>query len=96
MIMRLTNKQKEYYKSMGWGEDDIAQLQEMGKYCKLTVCLEPNGEKIRRITQKEAIEILGKETFMSGMERACFHWTASRQNEAGTLSVDFNNSSMFK
>lgn len=94
--MHLTNKQKDYYRSLGWDNDDIAQFQGMGKYCKLTLCEEPSGKKIRRITQKEAIEILGKDTFMSGMERACFHWNCSRSNEQDNLSVTFDNSSMFK
>lgn len=94
--MKLTKAQKEYYKSMKWGDDDIKQLESMGKYCKLTLYDNNTDKKIKRITQKEAIAILGKETFMSGMERACFHWDASRTNKNDTLRIDFDNSSMFK
>lgn len=94
--MKLTKAQKDYYRSMKWDEDDIKQLESMGKYCKLTLYNNITGKKIKRITQKEAIKILGKETFMSGMERACFHWDCSRSNETGSLTVDFDNSAMFR
>ena len=48
------------------------------------------------ITADEAKEILGLETFMSGMDRSAFHWNCGRYNDDETLYVTFDSSKLFK
>ena len=42
----------------------------------------------KKISRKAAIEILGAETFVSGLQRSAFHWTACRSNEDKTIIYD--------
>ena len=53
-------------------------------------------ETIRRISRKEAIELLGRETWLSGLDRSAFHWSAMRQTKDDKGYVYFDSSKLFK
>ena len=72
-------------------EEDKEQIKRALKCTKYKLCGDYTTTSISR---KEAIEILGKEMFVSGLERSSFHWTAARTNEDKT--VLFDSSSLFK
>lgn len=81
--MKLTKKDKEYLLSVGVAEDDFPQMEEAMSCTKY----ELNGKKIQR---KTAIEYLGRETYLSGISRSAFHYTAYRDG------VLFDSSDLFK
>jgi len=72
-------------------EEDKEQIKRVLKCTKYKLCGDYTTTPISR---KEAIEILGKEMFVSGLERSSFHWTAARTNEDKT--VLFDSSDLFK
>lgn len=72
-------------------EEDKEQIKRALKCTKYKLCGDYTTTSISR---KKAIEILGKEMFVSGLERSAFHWTAARTNEDKT--VLFDSSSLFK
>lgn len=94
--MKWNKKDIENLKKNGFDKDDIAQIKTSGRYLKLYILYENEevNKSMQRITQKEAIDILGKDTFISGMSRAAFHFTSTRTNNYRTIYFDC--SSMFK
>lgn len=84
----LTKEETQMLLNWGHLQQDIPQIEEAIKICRL----EDKNDK--RISRKRAIEILGRKDFISGISRAAFHWTASRTNDEGE-SVYFDCSKLF-
>lgn len=77
--MKVYKKEKEMLTNWGYTEDDIQQIERL-KY-DFTLYDEKYGENnSKKITQKQARELLSLEDFLSGIARAAFHWTAARNN----------------
>ena len=96
--MKLTKKDKEYLLSIGELEEDFRQI-EMA--CGKTVfTLYKNRHKdglenSEKITQKKAIELLGRETFLNGISRSAFHYTSVREVNDNDF-IHFDSSKLFK
>lgn len=93
-IMRIkdifTKANCDYLKSLGETDDDILQIKQAYKVLKL------EDKKGNKITKQQAIETLGIETFLSGLARASFHWTATRYNMSGNDLIYFDCSKLFE
>jgi len=50
---------------------------------------------VKKISREDAIKILGMETYLSGIARSAFHWSACRENEKGDI-VSFDSSKLFE
>lgn len=74
--MKVCKEEKKMLIDWGYSEEDIEQINRL-KY-KFTLYNE-NGQ-IKKITQKEAKQILNSEDFLTGIARSAFHLTASRGN----------------
>lgn len=86
--MKLAKTDKELLIKWGYKSDDIEQIEKaIGK-----TVYELDNQKI---TIKRAIEVLGKEEFLSGISRSAFHWNASREGKGGE-KVYFDSSKLFK
>lgn len=90
--MKLTNKDKKYLITIGYNTEDFSEIEETTKYIRYELL--PNGNKSKhsfKLNQKEVIEILGRDTFISGLGRATFHGSAVRNAETqqGTISIYF-------
>lgn len=91
--MKLTNKDKKFLITIGYKTEDFSVIEETTKHIKYELL--PNGDKSKyafRLNQKEVIEILGRDTFISGLGRATFHWSAVRYKETQqgtTVSIYF-------
>lgn len=95
--MKLTIKDKKLLVSWGERPEDIAQIESASKSNILELKLKDlETGKRRKIGQREAIKILGRETFLSGLSRAAFHWSCSRQSEDDKFSVSFDCGKLFK
>lgn len=66
---------------LGHSPGDIQQILEAEKKASFTL----NDKKI---SQKKAIELLGKRDYWSGIGRAAFHWSSGRFSPAGNVSID--------
>ena len=86
--MKLTQEEKELLIEWGFNEADFEQIE---RATRKTV-YEMDGKKI---SGSEALEILGRETYLSGIARSAFHFTSCRENEKGQM-VHFNSSKLFK
>lgn len=77
-----TLTQQDCYQLIDWGHtpDDIPQIDRGVREC---VYKEYNPEKYgdyreHRISRKKAIDVLGREKFLSGISRAAFHMSCER------------------
>lgn len=86
--MKLTKEDKELLKNWGHEERDFNQIEE----ATIKTTYETNRNKI---TANEALDILGRKVYLSGISRSAFHWSACRQNEKGQ-TVYFDSSKLFK
>lgn len=86
--MRWSNEDTKLLQEWGYPQEDIDQIKRARKFVVLKV-------KDKKISIDKAIEILGREDFLSGLSRASFHWTSVRKNDKGD-SVYFDCSKMFE
>ena len=93
--MKLTNKDKQYLLSIGYSENDFEQIGNIAKYTKYEMFTKENESIVTTITQKKTIELLGRNTFLSGLGRTAFHRSAVRYNDEGTIYVVFDSSKFF-
>ena len=94
--MKLTNKDKKYLLSIGYTENDFEQISNIAKYTKYEMFTKENESIVTRITQRECIKLLGRNTFLSGLGRTAFHRSAVRYNDEGTIYVGFDCDNFFK
>ena len=94
--MKLTNKDKKYLLSIGYTENDFEQISNIAKYTKYEMFTKEDESIVTRITQRECIKLLGRNTFLSGLGRTAFHRSAVRYNDEGTIYVGFDCNNFFK
>lgn len=87
--MKLTKKDKEILKSMGYVDWDLQQIEAASNYTSYKV-----SETDKTISEEEALELLERKAFLSGMARSTFSATSYRNtlNETSTImikSIDF-------
>lgn len=85
---------KRFLLKIGYQEKDFQQIQEAMKK-KVTTYELIHMEKCNRISREQAIAVLGRECFLSGLARSAFHWTACRTTAAGE-SVMFDSRKLFQ
>ena len=84
-----------YFTKIGHPKDEMKQLWEAVLAVELTLT-DKTSDTRKKITIDRAIEILGEETFLSGISRCAFHTTATREDAEGKYSVYFNLSKWWK
>ena len=91
--MKLTNEDKALLLDWGYPEEDFAQIEEAFQKSKTTYEL---GDF--RISREEAIRLLGRRQYLSGVARSAFHRTAAREVPMSTSGevVYFDSSKLFK
>lgn len=106
--MILTKEDKEILKAFGYHEKDFAQIEEaigVTVYKYYTLIEDPNERDLtlkysrkeeKRISASKALELLGQETFLSGISRSAFHWNCSRDIAGSDKRVSFDSSRLFK
>lgn len=90
--MKLTNKDKAFLKSYGVDESDFSTIESAGRKTKYEMFETNNESIVTTITQKKAIEILGREKYLIGLFRSAFHSSAVRLNDDDTICVVFDSS----
>lgn len=90
--MKLTREDKTILKEIGVPDSDFSQIERAASktnfehYPKIGV-----GWKI---SMDKAIELLGRKSFLSGLARSAFHWSAMRETENGD-TIYFDSSKFF-
>lgn len=85
--MKLTDMDKKIFNTLGHPEKDMEQIE---KAITKTIYMLNDKEKI---SYREAIKVLGREKFLSGIGRSAFHWSALQTN--GNHVVSFDSSKLF-
>lgn len=95
--MKLTNKDKNYLISIGYHTEDLNEIEKATKtmFYEMFSNTDKNIPDVR-VNQKQAITLLGKESFLSGVARATFHRTAVRVcTSTPNISVYFERKNNF-
>jgi len=88
--MKLTKKDKDLLFSWGYTERDVQQIKEAT--CSRKTKYKMDGSPIDRA---EAIRLLGRETYLSGIARSAFHYSAVRETDDGRV-VHFDSYKLFR
>ena len=88
--MKLAKEDKELLLYLGHTECDLAQIETALRRNRTTYCLDN-----KQITRDEAVRLLGREKYLSGISRSAFHSSAVQYAEGGQ-AVYFDSSRMFK
>lgn len=88
--MKLTKSDKEYFLRIGHNEDDLKQLEKATGKTKYTINYKD------KISTDKAIELLGREAYLSGISRSTFHRTAEQEIGNTENVVVFDSSALFK
>lgn len=90
-MAKFTLSEEDKKMVLGWGypESDLAQIEEAANVG--TFEREGHG----RICWSTAKHLLGNQEWLSGLCRAAFHWTCSRENANHTECISFNCSALF-
>ena len=88
--MNLTEEDKKMLLSWGFTEDDFWQIAEAIHKSKTKYELGDTP-----ISREEAIRLLGREKYLSGIARSAFHHSAVRETESGRR-IYFDSSRLFR
>lgn len=95
--MRFNENDRDYLRYCGEDDIGINQIERASRSKILVLKLDKgDGSKEERISQRKAIEILGIREFFSGLQRAAFHGSCSRESEDGKYSIYFDCYKLFK
>ena len=89
-MVKLTTLDKEQLKKWGFTDQDIKQI-------SVAISRTVYTFKGEHITADKAVDVLGRVTFLSGIGRSTFHFTAAREakDNSGHV-VYFDSSRLFK
>ena len=87
----LSMKDIKILKSFGARDEDLPQID-----CAIskTIYELENENGFKRISRKEAIKILGKKEFLSGISPSAFHWSSVRKKD--NKIIYFDSSKLFE
>ena len=94
--MKITEEDVAILYEMEVPPEDIPQIREvaLSKYTRYTLYENEEGAG-KRISAAEAIRLLGKRTWLSGLSRSAFHFTAVRPVENSEAFVLFDSRRYF-
>lgn len=92
----LTNSDKEWLLSAGYLQEDLPQIDEACEKTKYSLFTEGNIDKEKKITRAKVISLLPRETFLSGIGRSAFHWSAAREIPDSDQRIYFDSSRLFR
>lgn len=88
--MELTKEDEFYLEVLGNNVRDFKQIEDATS--KTVYTLFDNT----KISREMAIEILGRQEYISGIARSAFHWTSVRYNKDNSIAVYFDSSDLFR
>lgn len=97
-IYRLTKRDKSYLLGVGYLESDLFWIEKDVNETMRYKHSHRNGKE-EAITRERAIELVGKQAWLSGVARACFHASSARETKgspSGKACVYFDNHESFR
>lgn len=96
MSYKLTGKDKALILSWGFPREDLPQIEKAAEITTYEVWGRNAYKAERSITRRGAIRLLGRTTWLNGIARSAFHWTAARGIGEGEREVLFDSRGLFK
>lgn len=87
--MKLLKSDIQYFKKCGYLDKDIPQIEEAIQVMVYT------NESDKRVSRKYVLENMDRETWLSGIGRASFHMSSTRETYDGK-TIFFDASKLFK
>lgn len=91
--MKLTKIDKQILLDVGYLEEDMNQIERATTKTKYTL---DNGKEEVKISQLEAMELLGRSNYLISLGRSAFHWNTSIEIEGTKKRVCFDSSKLFE
>lgn len=92
--MKLTEKDKKYLQDLGHTPSDFSQIEAAARYTTYERKGKEPGAVYVSISQDEAVQLLGRDRFLSGLSRSAFHASAVRETDSGEC-IYFDSSKLF-
>ena len=88
--MKLNDKDKAYLREIGYLDEDMKQIERatLAKYTSYEI-------DDKEASMMDVLAVLDRETYLSGIARSAFHWSAVRRTKDDKV-VYFNSSKLFK
>lgn len=93
--MKLTENDKRILSEWGYRRSDYPQI-ERATNVSITIYKIETEKTNRKISRDEAIKVLGREKWLSGIARSAFHWSATRLSDDEKAIVYFDSSRLFR
>ena len=97
--MYFTKNDAAYLASIGYADEDIAQIRKAMWKRYTTYSAEKHigntHAVMNNLPREQAIAALGREEYLLGLARSAFHWSAARISNSG-WTVYFDSSRLFK
>lgn len=87
--MKLSESDKSYFKKCGYLDQDIPQIE------KAIEVMQYEDENDKKVSRKYVLDNMDRETWLSGIGRAAFHWSAARETKGGK-TIFFDARKLFK
>lgn len=82
--MKLSESDKKYFKKCGYLDQDIPQIE------KAIEVMQYEDENDKKVSRKYVLDNMDRETWLSGIGRAAFHWSAARETKDGkTIFISY-------
>lgn len=91
MEYKLTTRDKNYLKYIGYDEKDVEAIDYCSRHCTYMVVENSHPQIKTPIDREKCIKIIGKMQWLNGIARATFHRDACRYNDKGTKYVYITN-----
>lgn len=88
--MELAKEDRTFLASLGYDEHDLPQIEAALHASRTTYSLD--GEPITRV---QALQLLGRESYLAGISRSAFHFTAA-QTAGNGKTVYFDSYKLFQ
>lgn len=94
MKKKLTPEDIKFLLNKGYLQEDIPQIQKAISRSSYSLYNE-NTDEEKFISASEALDILGRKEFLSGIARSAFHWSSCRRTSKGD-AIYFDSSALFR
>lgn len=94
--MKLTKRDKEILRTKYYEDDESIEQIERAISKTVFILCDQNQKPLKKIGIRKVIELLGREEFLSSMNRSAFHWDTYSVTADGKYGIDFDSSALFR
>lgn len=92
--MKLTKEDIKHLLNAGYLKSDIPQIEKAISISTYTL-IDSDDKNLGCLSANQAVEKLGRKSFISGIARSAFHWSSCREISDG-YAIHFNSSALFR